>query len=83
MTARSGEGDKVFGNLAGAHVAVLLVIALLEVGTLVVLWRDRTRSQLAKVVWTVVVIALPALGALGFLLNWALGRLADRLNRAH
>jgi hypothetical protein len=74
----------VFGDLAvGAHAAVLVVIVLLEVGALVVLWRDRTRSQLAKVVWTVVVILLPVLGALGFLLNWALGRLADRLNRAH
>ena len=69
-------------TLGGVHIAVLLVIVLLEVGALVVLWRDRTRSQLAKVVWTVVVIALPVLGALGFLLNWALGRLADRLNRA-
>ncbi|NII42341.1 F0F1-type ATP synthase membrane subunit a [Curtobacterium flaccumfaciens] len=73
----------MFGNFAGGHISVLLVIVLLEVGSLVVLWRDRTRSQLAKVVWTVVVIALPVLGALGFLLNWALGRLADRLNRAH
>ena len=69
-------------TLGGGHIAVLLVITLIEVGALVVLWRDRTRSQLAKVVWTVVVIALPVLGALGFLLNWALGRLADRLNRA-
>ncbi|MCP1502828.1 hypothetical protein J2Y89_001572 [Curtobacterium herbarum] len=69
-------------TLGGGHIAVLLVIVLLEVGVLVVLWRDRTRSQLAKVAWTVVVIALPVLGALGFLLNWALGRLADRLNRA-
>jgi len=69
-------------TLGGGHIAVLLVIVLLEVGALVVLWRDRTRSQLAKIVWTVVVIALPVLGALGFLLNWALGRLADRLNRA-
>ncbi|WIB13271.1 MULTISPECIES: PLDc N-terminal domain-containing protein [unclassified Curtobacterium] len=70
-------------SLGSAHMAVLLVLVLLEVGTLVLLWRDRTRSQLAKVVWTVVVIALPVLGALGFLINWALGRLADRLNRAH
>lgn len=69
-------------TLGGGHIGVLLVIALIEVGALVVLWRDRTRSQPAKVVWTVVVIALPVLGALGFLLNWALGRLADRLNRA-
>ncbi|PZE33357.1 PLDc N-terminal domain-containing protein [Curtobacterium sp. MCPF17_031] len=73
----------MFGNLAGEHMAVLLVLVLLEVGTLVLLWRDRTRSQLTKVVWTVVVIALPVVGALGFLVNWALGRLADRLNRAH
>ncbi|PZE83366.1 PLDc N-terminal domain-containing protein [Curtobacterium sp. MCBD17_032] len=73
----------VFGNLVvGGHLAALVVVMLLALGALVVLWRDRTRSQLAKVVWTVVVIALPVLGALGFLLNWALGRLADRLNRA-
>ncbi|WP_420362711.1 hypothetical protein AABM26_14365 [Curtobacterium aetherium] len=73
----------MFQNVAGGHTAVLLVIALLEIGTLVLLWRDRTRSQLAKVVWTVVVVAIPVVGALGFLVNWALGRLADRLNRAH
>lgn len=76
-------GDVFQNSLGSAHMAVLLVLVLLEVGTLVLLWRDRTRSQLAKVVWTVVVIALPVLGALGFLVNWALGRLADRLNRAH
>jgi hypothetical protein len=73
----------VIGNLAVVHLSVLLVMLLLEVGTLVLLWRDRTRSQTAKVVWTVVVVALPFVGALGFLVNWALGRLADRLNRAH
>ena len=77
------EGFQVFENVAGGtHVVVLLVIAVLELGTLVVLWRDLTRSQLAKVVWTVVIAVLPILGALGFLVNWALGRLADRLNRA-
>jgi hypothetical protein len=72
----------VFGDVLGGHVAVLLVITLLEVGTIVLLWRDVTRSQLAKAIWTVVIVLLPILGALGFLLNWALGRLADRLNRA-
>lgn len=61
---------------------MLLVIALLEVGALVVLWRVGVRSQLGKVIWTVVIVALPVVGALGFLLNWALGRLVERLNRA-
>jgi hypothetical protein len=73
----------VLENLAAAHLMVLLVIVLLDVGVLVLLWRDRTRSQTAKVVWTIVVVALPIVGALGFLVNWGLGRLADRLNRAH
>ncbi|PYY32402.1 PLDc N-terminal domain-containing protein [Curtobacterium sp. MCBD17_030] len=74
----------MFGNLAtGPHLAVLVVIMLLEIGALVPLWRDGTRSRLAKVVWTVVVIVIPVVGALGFLVNWALGRLAARLNRAH
>jgi hypothetical protein len=73
----------VLENLAAAHLMVLLVIVLLDVGVLVLLWRDRTRSQTAKVVWTVVVVALPIVGALGFLVNRGLGRLADRLNRAH
>jgi hypothetical protein len=74
----------MFGNVVvGSHLVVLVLVVLVDVGALVLLWRDRTRSQLAKVVWTVVVLALPLVGALGFLVNWALGRLADRLNRAH
>lgn len=71
----------MFAQFDGGHLVVLLVFLLLEAATLVLLWRDRTRSQLAKVVWTVVVLAIPGIGMLGFLVNWALGRLVGRLDR--
>jgi ABC-type transport system involved in cytochrome c biogenesis permease subunit len=72
----------MFGNVAvGGHLVVLLLIALVTIGALVVLWRDRTRRDLAKIVWTVVIVVIPAVGALGFFVNHGLGKLADRLNR--
>jgi formate hydrogenlyase subunit 3/multisubunit Na+/H+ antiporter MnhD subunit len=72
----------MFGNVAvGGHLVVLLLIALVTVGALVVLWRDRTRRDLAKVVWTVVIVVIPVVGALGFFVNQGLGKLADHLNR--
>jgi formate hydrogenlyase subunit 3/multisubunit Na+/H+ antiporter MnhD subunit len=72
----------VFGNIAvGGHLIVLLLIVLVTVGALVVLWRDRTRRDLAKVVWTVVIVVIPVVGALGFFVNFGLGKLADHLNR--
>ncbi|OIH92986.1 MULTISPECIES: PLDc N-terminal domain-containing protein [unclassified Curtobacterium] len=72
----------MFAQLSGGHVVVSLVFLLLEAATLVLLWRDRTRSRLAKTVWTVVVLAIPGIGMLGFLVNWALGRLVARLDRS-
>ncbi|WP_144712720.1 PLDc N-terminal domain-containing protein [Curtobacterium pusillum] len=70
------------GNVSGAHVLVILVVLALEVLALVQVWRDRRRSDVVKVVWTVVIIALPVIGVVGWAVNWLLGRAADRLNRS-
>lgn len=68
-------------NLGGAHVLLILVVLALEVLALLQVWRDRRRSDLVKVAWTVVIIALPVIGVLGLAVNWLLGFAADRLNR--
>jgi cytochrome c biogenesis factor len=68
-------------NLAGAHLLIILVILALDALALVQVWRDRRRSDVVKVLWTVVIIALPVIGVLGWAVNWLLGRAADRLNR--
>jgi cytochrome c biogenesis factor len=69
-------------NLGGTHVLILLVVVALDVLALVQVWRDHRRSDLAKVLWTVVIVALPVIGVLGWAVNWLLGRAADRLNRS-
>jgi hypothetical protein len=72
----------VLENTAGGgHLVVLLLIALVTIGALVVLWRDRTRRELVKVLWTVVIVVVPIVGALGFFVDFGLGKLVDRLDR--
>lgn len=70
-------------NLAGAHLLIILVILALDALAVVQVWRDRRRSDVVKVLWTVVIIALPVIGVLGWAVNWLLGRAADRLNRSN
>ncbi|MFJ7289393.1 PLDc N-terminal domain-containing protein [Curtobacterium sp. NPDC098951] len=70
-------------NLGGTHVLVVLVLLALDVIALVQVWRDRRRSDVVKVLWTVVILALPVIGVLGWAVNWLLGRAADRLDRAN
>ncbi|OII14432.1 PLD nuclease N-terminal domain-containing protein [Curtobacterium sp. MCBA15_008] len=70
-------------NLAGAHLLIILVILALDALALVQVWRDRRRSDVVKVLWTVVIIALPVIGVLGWAVNWLFGRAADRLNRSN
>ena len=70
-------------NLAGAHLLIILVILALDALALVQVWRDRRRSDVVKVLWSVVIIALPVIGVLGWAVNWLLGRAADRLNRSN
>ncbi len=53
----------------------------LDVLALVQVWRDRRRSDLVKIVWTVVIVAVPVIGVVGWAVNRLLGRAADRLNR--
>jgi cytochrome c biogenesis factor len=72
----------VFQNVSGTHVLVIVVILAVEVLALVQVWRDRRRSDLVKTLWTVVIIALPVIGVLGWAVNWLLGRAADRLDRS-
>jgi heme A synthase len=71
----------VLENLTGAHVLVILIILVLDALALVQVWRDRRRSDLLKVLWTVAILLLPVVGVLGWAVNWLLGRAADRLNR--
>ncbi|MGN8049096.1 PLDc N-terminal domain-containing protein [Curtobacterium sp. 22159] len=72
----------MFENLAGAHLLVILVVVALDVLALVQVWRDRRRSDVVKVVWTVLILALPMVGIVGWAVNWLLGRAADRLQRS-
>ncbi|MFJ3035695.1 PLDc N-terminal domain-containing protein [Curtobacterium pusillum] len=73
----------MLGNVSGAHVLVIAVILAIEVLALVQVWRDQRRSDVVKVVWTVVIIAVPVIGVVGWAVNWLLGRAADRLNRSN
>ncbi|MBF4605890.1 MULTISPECIES: PLDc N-terminal domain-containing protein [Curtobacterium] len=68
-------------DLSGSHVFVLLLMLALEVLALVQVWRDRRRTFLVKVVWTLVILALPVIGVLGWAVNWLLGRAAEALQR--
>ena len=52
-------------NVSGAHAVVLLVLLALEAVALVQVCRDRRRTQVVKVLWTVVILALPVIGVLG------------------
>jgi hypothetical protein len=72
----------MLGNVSGVHALVILAFLALDVLALVQVWRDRRRSDVAKIVWTVVIIALPVVGVIGWAVNWLLGRVADALNRS-
>lgn len=72
----------MFENLAGAHLLVILLVLASDVLALVQVWRDRRRSDVVKVVWTVLILALPLVGVVGWAVNWLLGRAADRLQRS-
>lgn len=72
----------MFENLAGAHVLVLVLLLALDVLALMQVWRDRRRSEVVKVVWTLVVVLVPVVGVLGWAVNWLLGKAADGLQRA-
>lgn len=69
-------------NLAAGHLLVILLLLALEALALVQVWRDRRRSDLVKVVWTLVIVLVPVVGVLGWAVNWLLGRAAERLNRS-
>jgi hypothetical protein len=56
------------------------VAALLDVAALVSIWRSPAHSRRAKTFWTVAVILLPGLGAVGWL---ALGRERRRPPSTH
>jgi uncharacterized membrane protein YhaH (DUF805 family) len=76
------EEDDVFENLAGAHLLVLTLLLALDVLALVQVWRDRRRSDVVKIVWTLVIVLVPVIGVLGWAVNWLLGKAADGLQRA-
>lgn len=72
----------MFENLAGAHLLVLTLLLALDVLALVQVWRDRRRSDVVKIVWTLVIVLVPVIGVLGWAVNWLLGKAADGLQRA-
>jgi uncharacterized membrane protein YhaH (DUF805 family) len=67
----------MFVDLNGPHILVVLIMLIADIAALVQVWRDRSRSNAVKIVWTVVVIALPVIGLIGWAVNWLLGRAAD------
>lgn len=69
-------------NMSGAHLLVIVVILALDVVALVQVWRDRRRSDVVKAVWTVVIVAVPVIGVVGWAVNWLLGRAAAALDRS-
>nr|WP_246276215.1 PLDc N-terminal domain-containing protein [Curtobacterium albidum] len=69
-------------NMSGAHLLVIVVILALDVVALVQVWRDRRRSDVVKAVWTVVILAVPVIGVVGWAVNWLLGRAAAALDRS-
>ncbi|GGL89658.1 hypothetical protein GCM10009706_30300 [Curtobacterium citreum] len=69
-------------NMSGAHLLVIVVILALDVVALLQVWRDRRRSDVVKAVWTVVIVAVPVIGVVGWAVNWLLGRAAAALDRS-
>ncbi len=69
-------------NMSGAHLLVVVVILALDVVALVQVWRDRCRSDVVKAVWTVVIVAVPVIGVVGWAVNWLLGRAAAAVDRS-
>ncbi|TCL79343.1 phospholipase D-like protein [Curtobacterium sp. PhB142] len=71
----------MFMDLSESHVFVLLLMLTLEVLAIVQVWRDRRRTLVVKVLWTLVILALPVIGVLGWAVNWLLGKAAEALQR--
>ncbi len=71
----------MFMDLSESHVFVLLLMLALEVLAIVQVWRDRRRTLVVKVLWTLVILALPVIGVLGWAVNWLLGKAAEALQR--
>lgn len=69
-------------NMSGAHLLVIVAILALDAVALVQVWRDRRRSDVVKAVWTVVIVAVPVIGVVGWAVNWLLGRAAAAVDRS-
>lgn len=69
-------------NMSGAHLLVIVAILALDAVALVQVWRDRRRSDVVKAVWTVVIVAVPVIGVVGWVVNWLLGRAAAAVDRS-
>lgn len=71
----------MLADLGGWHVGVSVVWFALGILALVQVWRDPRRSQLVKVAWTIVIVAIPLLGVAGWLVNYVLGTASEALAR--
>ncbi|RKR73023.1 hypothetical protein [Frondihabitans australicus] len=63
------------------RIVTAVVIAVLELTALIVVWAGRERPTLIKVIWSAIVLLLPLVGAVGFFINQALGRISRHLRR--
>jgi hypothetical protein len=71
----------VFGTIGLLYLGVIALVLALDVAALTQVWRDGRHSTVVKVIWTVLIAALPVIAVLGWALNWTLGKAADRLDR--
>jgi hypothetical protein len=57
--------------VTGNRTAAIVVALVLDVAAFASIWRSTAHGRRAKIFWTIAVVCIPALGALGW---FALGR---------
>ncbi|WIE64152.1 PLDc N-terminal domain-containing protein [Curtobacterium sp. MCLR17_036] len=62
-----------------AHLAVLTALIVLDVVALVLCWRSTHRGEATKVLWTLLVVFVPVLGAVGLLVVEGVAAAARRV----
>jgi uncharacterized membrane protein len=72
----------VLVDLGGYHLLIISILGIaLPVIALVQIWRDLRRSTVNQVVWTVLIVAIPVLGFVGWLIDYLLGKVVAALER--
>lgn len=68
-------------SLEAPQLITAMLIVIIEGFALLVVWRSRHRSTAAKVLWSAVIVVVPAVGALGLFANHGIGLLTRRVTR--